>query len=372
MVDRAVITVQVGQCGNQLGSEYLSTVLSESSGDSEFFRESSRCFFRESSVAGPAGAEKTTKKRLVARAVLVDTEPKVVADAAKAASESRIPWEYSVDSRHCSQGGAGNNWANGYSCCRNVAGEESPWWRGIQNSLRRECERADTVSGVMVVAAVAGGTGSGVGSRLIETMRDSFGGRSPPLFGLLVWPHSSGEVVLQNYNASLTLSHMVGSADGLIIVENDVIHESCTRILGLKSVSMRDMNKVISRQVVHTILPCSRGVAIPSGGISPSQPLAPIRDMLSHLCCHSSFKLLTLTSIPQASASSATFSTDSWPTLIKGLRPNGGAGSKVPRSPGWAVTLDGEGMVVDSVPGAFRSVANFLVSTPHHILLDRN
>ena len=67
--------------------------------------------------------------------------------------------------------GRGNNWAMGY--------EDAPLngERLGDKTLeiyRREVERADYYKGVVLVHSLAGGTGSGLGSRLIESLRDEY------------------------------------------------------------------------------------------------------------------------------------------------------------------------------------------------------
>ena len=56
----------------------------------------------------------------------------------------------------------------------------------------------------MVVHSLTGGTGSGLGSCLIETLRDAY-----PLAHVMsvsVLPHSAGDSPLQHYNSLLSLS----------------------------------------------------------------------------------------------------------------------------------------------------------------------
>lgn len=101
------------------------------------------------------------------------------------------------------QNGRGNNWALGYSATYkenqdtigfSQAEEETPLYERAIEALRREAERADFFLGTMLVHSLAGGTGSGLGSRLIESYRDTFG--KAYLATCSVWPHSSGETPL--------------------------------------------------------------------------------------------------------------------------------------------------------------------------------
>lgn len=65
----------------------------------------------------------------------------------------------------------------------------------------------------------------------------------------LVWPFKRGEVSIQAYNAVLSLSHLQASADGLLLFENDVLHDICRRRLGIANVSMAQLNQLIGHQV---------------------------------------------------------------------------------------------------------------------------
>jgi len=68
----SVVTVQIGQCGNQIGSQFFSTVASDlkSSPNARLFSDyEDECVDRFFSV--------DERGKWTARAVMVDTEPKV-------------------------------------------------------------------------------------------------------------------------------------------------------------------------------------------------------------------------------------------------------------------------------------------------------
>ncbi len=68
--------------------------------------------------------------------------------------------------------------------------------------------------------SLAGGTGSGLGAHVVESLRDDFCHKAP-MINLAVWPYSTGEVVLQNYNVLLTLNSLLSHSDGILPVYND-------------------------------------------------------------------------------------------------------------------------------------------------------
>lgn len=127
----SVVTVQLGQCGNQVGYELFDAI----SGDAhrghrkEFSATSCERFFHQTARGGElpgylvtwsAGHHTPVHLRtrflspdLVARAVLVDMEPKVIKQSISRANRSGR-WRYGDASSFCQKQGSGNNWANGW------------------------------------------------------------------------------------------------------------------------------------------------------------------------------------------------------------------------------------------------------------------
>lgn len=102
-----MLTLQVGQCGNQLGRALFDKLAAEQeAGDSAFFH-SADAFRSDRSVVH-------THSKRRARAVLVDMEPKVIQQCYKTESAAAT-WEYGPKSAFTRQSGSGNNWASGYT-----------------------------------------------------------------------------------------------------------------------------------------------------------------------------------------------------------------------------------------------------------------
>jgi tubulin delta len=114
------------------------------------------------------------------------------------------------------------------------------------------------------------------------------------LINAVVWPFSVGEVILQNYNALLTLStlsevrcvylfsfyvnfflvpnnvrlliciflkraydnHQV--SDAVVVMENDALHRLCRQRLQLASPTFEDINAVLARTLASVLLPSAR------------------------------------------------------------------------------------------------------------------
>mmetsp|Transcript_16055 Transcript_16055/g.51358 ORF Transcript_16055/g.51358 Transcript_16055/m.51358 type:complete len:297 (+) Transcript_16055:154-1044(+) len=199
----SVVTVQLGQCGNQLGEELLNSLDAEAArARSTMAAAVRRVYFAE---------RRASDVPWRARSVLVDTEPRVVQRCMEDEDGSRGgSWCYSKASTVWKQGGAANNWSHGF-CIHGPAMAEE-----VLDRVRREAEGCDRLEGFLALHSVAGGTGSGLGSFVLQLLRDSF--PSSTLASVSVWPFESGEVSIQSYNAVLSLGALYEHTDGLLFV----------------------------------------------------------------------------------------------------------------------------------------------------------
>lgn len=113
-------------------------------------------------------------------------------------------------------------------------------------TLRRQVERSDFFLGTMMVHSLAGGTGSGVGSRLMETYRDTYG--KAYLVTASIWPNSSGETPLQHYNTCFSLSHLQKHADAVLLFQNEQILRVLHKLVAVKkeeTITMGNLNENI-------------------------------------------------------------------------------------------------------------------------------
>ncbi|TDH15042.1 hypothetical protein EPR50_G00027350 [Perca flavescens] len=292
----SIVTVQLGQCGNQVGHELFDIICSDALEGQRKLYSTASCerFFHQ-----------TTNGELVARAVLIDMEPKVINQSISRAAKSGR-WRYGESSHFSQKQGSGNNWANGYCV-------HGPRHRAVVEELvRREVERCDRLAGLMAMMSVAGGTGSGVGTYATQCLRDIY----PKSFILnhLTWPYGTGEVIVQNYNSVLTLAHLYQLSDAILVHENDTVHRICSQLLNIKHISFGDVNGVIAHQLGSILQPA---LTADSHGVYSRNPLG---ELVSALTCHPEYKLLSVCTIPQMPSSSMAYSTFSWPSLLKHLR----------------------------------------------------
>ncbi|XP_012664226.1 tubulin delta chain isoform X2 [Otolemur garnettii] len=240
----SIVTVQLGQCGNQIGFEVFDTLFSDSHSsqglcskrENEAYRASCKeRFFSEEENGVP-----------IARAVLVDMEPKVINQTlSKAARSGR--WKYGQHAYFCQKQGSGNNWAYGYS----VHGPKHK--ESILDLIQKEVEKCDSLSGFFIIMSMAGGTGSGIGAFVTQNLQDQYSNSLK--MNQIIWPYRTGEVIVQNYNSILTLSHLYRSSDALLVHENDAVHKICAKLMKIRQISFSDMNQVLAHQLGSVFQP---------------------------------------------------------------------------------------------------------------------
>jgi hypothetical protein len=189
---------QVGQCGNQVGHALLDALHTHSAPSSHF----------------------RGKERSIARAVLVDTEPKAVEGVLLSAKK----WRYSKSSvvRTGSGGGASNNWGCGFA-------EHGPAFADATlEALRREAEACDHLMSIVLSQSAAGGTGSGLGTYITQIISDEYPRHTR--INCVVCPNRGGEVIVQSYNMCLTLARLKADAHAIIALENEEISAVCKQV----------------------------------------------------------------------------------------------------------------------------------------------
>ena len=113
--------------------------------------------------------------------------------------------------------GAGNNWLNGYSY-------GSQYEDDLLNLIDRECDKCDNLNNLQLFHSVAGGTGAGIGSFLLEALNDRYGSKKL-MNTFLIFPSSEGtsDVVVQPYNTMLTLKRLIDFSDATVVFDNDAL-----------------------------------------------------------------------------------------------------------------------------------------------------
>lgn len=108
--------------------------------------------------------------------------------------------------------------------------------------IRREIDSCDNFEGFQLLHSVAGGTGSGFGSLLLEELSDQFPKKLVQTYSVF----GASEVVVQPYNTVLTLRRLIECSDANIVFENSSLMTIASENLQVLSPSYNDTNKLIS------------------------------------------------------------------------------------------------------------------------------
>jgi len=292
-----MITLQFGQCGNQLGCDLFSKVASDIESSNTGVSYGVNYEYTESTIEkwfdGIAGCG-----RYYAKAILVDTEEKVVNTVCRDINTS---WIYRTSNVVCqSGGGSANNWAYGYTI---NSQRLSP---AVLNVTRQEIEKLDHSQGFLLLLSSAGGTGSGLGSRMVELLREEY--ETKPIIAVITLPFTFGEVCTQNYNTLLTLAKFSDRADLSVLFENEQMHSICTNLLRNSNTTLRDMNSVISENLLAIFQPSNT-------------TRCNTNFLISKIAAHPNFKFVTVKSTPHIPATSLQYEpTPKWEVYIRHLK----------------------------------------------------
>lgn len=229
---REIVHVQAGQCGNQIGTKFWEVISDEHGidntghyhGDSDLQLQRIDVYYDE----GSGG-------KYVPRSVLVDLEPGTM-DSVRSGPLGSI---FRPDNFIFGHGGAGNNWAKGhYTDGAELADE-------IMDVVRKEAEGCDCLQGFQLSHSIGGGTGSGLGTLLINKIREDYPDRIMLTFSVVPSPKVSDSVV-EPYNAALTIHELLENTDQTFCIDNEALYDICFRTLKLTTPTYGDLNHLLS------------------------------------------------------------------------------------------------------------------------------
>ncbi|QUC21140.1 uncharacterized protein UV8b_05383 [Ustilaginoidea virens] len=227
-----IVHLQVGQCGNQVGTAFWQTILGEHglenngvyTGQDHIQLDRINVYFNEAS-----------NKKYVPRAVLVDLEPGTM-DAVKAGPLGQL---FRPDNFVFGQSSAANNWAKGHYT------EGAELVEEVIDVVRREAENCDILQGFQITHSLGGGTGSGMGTLLLAKIREEFPDRMMATFSVVPSAQTS-DTVVEPYNTTLSVHQLVENSDATFCIDNQALYDICLRTLKLANPSTGDLNHLIS------------------------------------------------------------------------------------------------------------------------------
>ncbi|XP_071042588.1 tubulin gamma-1 chain isoform X2 [Parasteatoda tepidariorum] len=136
-------------------------------------------------------------------------------------------------------GGAGNNWAVGYT-----QGEKL--YEEIFDIIDREADGSDSLEGFILCHSIAGGTGSGMGSYMLERINDRFPKKLIETYSVFPNQDEISDVVVQPYNSLLTLKRLTQNADCVVVLDNTALNRIAVDRLHITNPSFGQINSLVS------------------------------------------------------------------------------------------------------------------------------
>ena len=239
------ITVQIGQCGNQIGCRFWDLALREHASVNKkgIYDEALGTFFRNVDTSRdacdiPLGDGLQKIKSLRARAVLIDMEEGVVNEALKG------PLKEVFDHRQylTDVSGAGNNWAVGHMFYG------SKYHDSISELVRKNAEHCDSLESFFIMHSMGGGTGSGLGTAVLNMLEDEY--KDVHRFVVAVYPSADDDVITSPYNCVLAMNQLTQHADCVIPIDNQSLINIVNRVenaIGSGSSSSNSSSRLGSR-----------------------------------------------------------------------------------------------------------------------------
>jgi tubulin beta len=134
-------------------------------------------------------------------------------------------------------GGANNDWAKGYFT------PDDKIVQPVIDAVHKEVERCDTLQGFQLTHSLEGGTGGGIGSKLMSMIKDDYEKQIISTYSVL---HSSVLTDSQACNTTLSISNLINFADHTFLFDNKALHDICRNTMERMAPTCDDLNQLVS------------------------------------------------------------------------------------------------------------------------------
>lgn len=112
--------------------------------------------------------------------------------------------------------------------------------------IRHEVEGCELLQGFQLCHSIGGGTGSGMGTLLLSKLREEYPDRMVSTFSVVPSPKVS-EVVVEPYNATLSVHQLIENADAVMCIDNEALYDICFRTLKLSNPNYAELNALVAQ-----------------------------------------------------------------------------------------------------------------------------
>ncbi len=143
--------------------------------------------------------------------------------------------------------------------------------------------------GFMMLHSIAGGTGSGLGSFLLERLNDRFPKKIIQTYSVFPDTTNSGDVVVHPYNSLLSMRRLTQNADSVVVLDNGALSRIAADRLHVQEPSFQQTNQL----VILILIPC-QSLAKITNRYPQSCPPVPLPSVILATCITTLSALLLL------------------------------------------------------------------------------
>lgn len=206
MPGREILVLHVGQGGNQIGYNFWKTICDEHNVDIHNIQKKPE---KDDDVDYKSVFLVESPDGFHPRALFIDLEPLAIDFLVK---EKGLASFFSEELMLLSYSGAHNVWSIGYQMGKKL----------IPNLLEKIRQTVpDTLQGFLIIHTLGGGTGSGFGSLITETLKKEFPDKGILNFSVL--PSEINDITLAPYNTVLSINHLSKFSDLVLLFDNTAL-----------------------------------------------------------------------------------------------------------------------------------------------------
>ena len=243
-LDREIITIGIGACGNRMSCGFWRNILDEHNIDldgtllsgtddnddikdgdnSDYHVDNTRIgtYFREM---------KDIKGKYVPRNIICDTDVTTI-DSVRASNLGSL---FNADQYIYSGNSADNLFSKGYNS--NIIDD-------VFDEIRRETEKCSSIQGFKILHSIGGGTGSGFTSYLAQLIKDEYYDRI--ITSYTVYPsNKASDIVIEPYNMILCMPSILTYHTMNSCIDNETLFDISSRLFHNERPEFRDLNEYI-------------------------------------------------------------------------------------------------------------------------------
>eukprot|EP01083_Nonionella_stella_P083955 232224_1 len=237
---REVISIHVGQAGIQVGNACWELYCLEHGIQPDGQMPSDKTIGGGDDAFNTFFSETGAGKH-VPRCVFLDLEPTVIDEVRTGTYRQLFHPEQLISGKE----DAANNYARGhYTIGKEIVDL-------CLDRIRKLADNCTGLQGFLFFNAVGGGTGSGLGSLLLERLSVDYGKKSK--LGFTVYPSPQiSTAVVEPYNSVLSTHSLLEHTDVAVMLDNEAIYDICRRSLDIERPTYTNLNRLIA-QVISSL-----------------------------------------------------------------------------------------------------------------------